>query len=176
VSGLLWPGEEFCFRIKFGVDPDIAGAPASPKAQAMVSAKAVNFQGVPVPDYWNGGAQYMAMDQSDVGTDPSSSNPGFPGDTGGVDDPTTLGTCWLTTQNMVCNDFVNVSIDASCSALLQPSDVLEGEDPNCDEYHYPLGGFFTVTITTAQGVPVPNPVPLSYLGQTLKYSVKHIMT
>jgi hypothetical protein len=176
VSGLLWPGEEFCFRIKFGVDPDIAGAPANPKAQAMVSAKAVNFQGIPVPDYWNGGAQYMAMDQSDVGTDPSSSNPGFPGDTGGVDDPTTLGTCWMTTQNMVCNDFVNVSIDASCSALLSPSDVLEGEDPNCDEYHYPLGGFFTVTITTLQGVPVPNPVPLSYLGQTLKYSVKHIMT
>ncbi len=176
VSGLLWPGEEFCFRIKFGVDPDIAGAPANPKAQAMVSAKAVNFQGIPVLDYWNGGAQYMAMDQSDVGTEPSSSNPGFPGDTGGVDDPTTLGNCWMTTQNMVCNDFVNVSIDASCSALLSPSDVLEGEDPNCDEYHYPLGGFFTVTITTLQGVPVPNPVPLSYLGQTLKYSVKHIMT
>jgi SdrD B-like domain/GEVED domain len=175
-SGLLWPGEKFCFRIKFGVDPDFPGAPADPKAQAMVSGKAVNFQGVSVPDYWNGGAQYMAMDLSDVGPDPKSSNPGYIGDTGGTDDPTKLGNCWMTTQNEVCNDFVNISIDATCDALITPSMVLEGEDPNCDEDNYPLGGFHTVTITTAQGIAVPNPIPLSYLGQTLKYSVKHIMS
>ncbi|HLP93964.1 MAG TPA: SdrD B-like domain-containing protein [Saprospiraceae bacterium] len=175
-SGLLWPGEKFCFRIKFGVDPDAPGAPANPKAQAMVSGKAQNFQGVPIPDYWNGGAQYMAMDLSDVGTDPRSTNPGFVGDTGGSDDPTVLGNCWQTSQVYVCNDLVYISMDADCNALVTPSMVLEGEDPDCDEDNYPLGGFFDITITTLTGQPVPNPIPPSYFGQTLKYSAKHIMT
>ncbi|MFM9951874.1 MAG: SdrD B-like domain-containing protein, partial [Saprospiraceae bacterium] len=177
-SGLLWPGEQICIRIKFGVDPDIAGAPAFPKAQAMVSGKAQNFQGVPIPDYWNGGAQYMAMDLSDVGNDPLSTNPGYPGDTGGSDDPTVLGNCWQTTQtNTVCNDLVYISMDAECNAFVTPSMLLEGEDPNCDEDNYPLGGFHQVTITTLNtNQPVPNPIPASYFGQTLKYSVKHIMS
>ena len=175
-SGLLWPGEQICIRVRFDVDPLATGAPANPKAQAMVSGKAQNFQGVPIPDYWNGGAQYMAMDLSDSGTDPMTNNPDAPGNTGGVDDPTPLGKCWQTTQNMVCNDFVNISIDANCNARLTPSGLLEGEDPNCDEDNFPLGGFFTITITDAQGLPVPNPVPLSYLGKTLKYSIKHVMS
>jgi hypothetical protein len=138
-SGLLWPGEKFCFRIKFGVDPDAPGAPANPKAQAMVSGKAQNFQGVPIPDYWNGGAQYMAMDLSDVGTDPRSTNPGFDGDTGGTDDPTVLGNCWQTSQVYVCNDLVYISMDADCNAFVTPSMVMEGEDPDCDEDNYPGG-------------------------------------
>ena len=175
-SGLLWPGEQFCVRIKFGIDPDAPGAPANPKAQAMVSGKAVNFQGVPIPDYWNGGAQYMAMDASDVGLDPMSTNPDALGDTGGSDDPTVLGNCWQTTQNMVCNDLVYISMDGDCNAFVTPSMLLEGEDPNCDEDNYPLGGFTQITITTLQGQPVPNPIPASYFGQTLKYSAKHIFT
>ncbi|MBK8557079.1 MAG: hypothetical protein IPL65_15485 [Lewinellaceae bacterium] len=176
-SGLLWPGEKFCFRIKFGVDPDAPGAPAQPKAQAMVSGKAQNFQGVPVPDYWNGGQQYMAMDLSDVGTNPQTTNPGFTGDTGGSDDPTTLGNCWQTTQQMTCNDLVHISVDdESCEALILASMVMEGEINACTEEVYPLGGFYDVTIMNAQGQPIPNPVPLSYMGQTLMYSAKHIMT
>ena len=175
-SGLLWPGEQICIRVRFDVDPLANGAPAQPKAQAMVSGKAQNFQGVPIPDYWNGGAQYMAMDLSDDGTDPMSSNPDAPSDKGTFDDPTLLGNCWLTTQNMVCNDFIYISMDADCNAFLQPSGLLEGEDPNCDEDNYPLGGFFKITITDAQGLQVPNPVPPSYIGKTLQYSVKHIMS
>jgi hypothetical protein len=176
-SGLLWPGEQICIRVTFGVDPDAPGAPAFPKAQAMVSGRAQNFQGVPIPDYWNGGAQYVANDLSDAGTDPMSTNPGAVGDTGGSDDPTPLGNCWQTTQNMVCNDLVYVSVDNDCSALVTPSMFLEGEDPNCDEDNYPLGGFFEITITTLNtNQPVPNPIPASYFGQTLKYSVRHIMS
>ncbi|MBK6996380.1 MAG: T9SS type A sorting domain-containing protein [Lewinellaceae bacterium] len=176
-SGLLWPGEQICIRVKFGIDPDAPGAPAQPKAQAMVSGKAQNFQGVPIPDYWNNGAQYMAMDASDVGLDPMSTNPGQLGDTGGSDDPTPLGNCWQSNLNMVCNDLVYISMDQNCSALVTPSMVLEGEDPECDEDNYPLGTFFQVTITTiGSNQPVPNPIPPSYFGQTLRYSVKHIMT
>jgi hypothetical protein len=176
-SGLLWPGEQICIRVKFGIDPDAPGAPAQPKAQAMVSGKAQNFQGVPIPDYWNNGAQYMAMDASDVGLDPMSTNPGQLGDTGGSDDPTPLGNCWQSNLNMVCNDLVYISMDQNCSALVTPSMVLEGEDPECDEDNYPLGTFFQVTITTiGSNQPVPNPIPPSYFGQTLRYSVKHIMS
>jgi hypothetical protein len=177
-SGLLWPGEQVCIRIKFNINPTAVGAPAYPTAQAQVSGKAQNFQGVPIPDYFNGGQQFIAKDASDVGTDPMSTNPGFLGDTGTPDDPTPLGNCWKTTQQLVGNDLVYVSIDATCKALVTPGDVLEGDDPNCDETVYPLGGFFNVTITTLPPAltPVPNPIPAQYIGQTLQYSVEHILT
>jgi hypothetical protein len=177
-NGLLWPGEQVCVRIRFNINPTAAGAPSYPQAQASVSGAAVNFQGLPIPDYFNNGNQFVATDLSDVGTDPMSTNPNFLGDTGGSDDPTPLGDCWKTTQQLVGNDLVYVSIDASCSALVNASDVLEGEDPNCTDVVYPLGGLFNVTITTLppQSQPVPNPIPASYVGQTLQYTVEHILT
>jgi hypothetical protein len=176
-SGLLNPGQQVCVRIRFEIDPDAVGAPAEPKAQAVVTGKAQNFQGVAIPDYFNGGAQYVAADKSDAGFNAMSSNPDYLGDLGTENDATILGNCWQTTQQLVGNDLVYASIDATCSALINASMLLEGEDDKCLEDTYPLGGFYSVklfTIGTHQ--PVPNPVPASYLGQTLQYEVEHIMT
>jgi hypothetical protein len=176
-SGLLWPGEQVCIRIRFEVNPTATGAPFAPKAQSSVSGKAQNFQGVAIPDFFNGGAQFVATDLSDDGRNPDTTNPEALGDLGTADDPTILGNCWQTTQQLVGNDLVYVSIDNSCSALVNASDLLEGEDDDCTEVNYPLGGFYAVKIfTIATHQPVPNPIPASYFGQTLQYEVEHIMT
>ncbi|MFN8303092.1 MAG: SdrD B-like domain-containing protein [Saprospiraceae bacterium] len=175
-SGLLWPGEQVCIRMRFELNPDAPGAPSAPDVQAQVSAKAVNFQGVPVPDFFNNGAQYMVMDLSDDGFDPMSNNPYAPGDTGGYDDPTPLTNCWDISQPLVQNDLVHISIDSSCQVLVLASMVLEGEADNCTEETYPLGGYYTVKIKTQQGVLVPNPVPASYLGQTLIVEIEHVVS
>ena len=176
-SGLLYPGEQICIRIRFEVDPEAVGAPTFPESQASVSALAENFQGVPIPDFWNGGNQYVATDLSDVGTDPMSTNPGFLGDTGGSDDPTPLGDCWETTQTMVCNDHINISVsDEDCTALINDESVMEGEDEDCTQTTYPLGGFFKITIKNEQGQVIPNPVPLSYIGETLIFEAENIYT
>ncbi len=175
-SGLLWPAEQVCIRFRFEVDPLAAGAPVAPKAQAMVTGKAQNFQGVPIPDYFNGGAQYVATDASDAGMDPMSTNPDDPSDLGTADDPTLLGNCWQITQDIVGNDLLHVSISPDCEALINSTQVLEGEIDECSEEVYPLGGFYQVSIFNLQNQPIPNPVPLSYIGQTLVYKATHIMT
>jgi protocatechuate 3,4-dioxygenase beta subunit len=175
-SGLLWPGEQICIRMQFELNPEAPGAPFAPDVQAQVSAKAVNFQGVPVPDFFNGGAQYMVMDLSDDGMDPNGTNPYAPGDHGTADDPTPLTNCWDISQPLVQNDLVHISVDASCYVLVLASDVLEGEADKCTEEYYPLGGYYKVTIKTQQGVIVPNPIPPSYIGQTLIVEVEHVVS
>ncbi|MBL7780225.1 MAG: T9SS type A sorting domain-containing protein [Saprospiraceae bacterium] len=175
-SGLLWPGEQVCIRFRFEVDPLATGAPSAPKAQATVTGKAQNFQGVPIPDYFNGGAQYVATDLSDAGMDAMTTNPDDPSDLGTANDPTLLGNCWQITQDIVGNDLLHVSISDNCEVLINSTQVLEGEIDECTEQVYPLGGFYQVTVFNAQNQPVPNPVPLSYIGQTLTYKATHIMT
>ena len=176
-SGLLWPGQQVCLRLRFEVDPLATGAPANPKAQAVVSGKAQNFQGVAIPDFFNGGAQFVATDLSDSGMDAMTTNPDDPSDLGTANDPTALGNCWQVSQDLVGNDLVHVSVsNVDCTVLMNSTQVLEGEAEQCTEEVYPLGGFYQVTVFNAQNQPVPNPVPLSYIGQTLTYRATHIMT
>jgi hypothetical protein len=66
---------------------------------------------------------------------------------------------------IACNDLVTVAVGPSCSALITPDMVLEG-----DYYCY---GDYEVTVFF-NGNQIPNPVPGNYLGQTLDYIVEHI--
>jgi len=72
---------------------------------------------------------------------------------------------WLGAQVPVCNDFVQLSLDGNCEALVLPDMVLEGSYPNFDD--------FTVRITRLDGTPVPNPVTGAYIGEPLQYKVTH---
>jgi len=70
MSGELLPGESITVQVCAEVNPDAAGAPS-----VLVDI--------------------TITDSSDAGVDPENSNPNAPGDTGGSDDPTLFGTCWM---------------------------------------------------------------------------------
>ncbi|MBU6342347.1 MAG: MSCRAMM family adhesin SdrC, partial [Bacteroidetes bacterium] len=170
-SGLLWPGEKVVVRYVFEVKPSNIPAPASLylQFQANGSGKAVNYQGQPIPDYFNGGQQFLATDLSNDGLT-------FNGTYNDPDLATNLGDCWKTTQNMAANDLVYVSYDVNCQAFIHDEDILEGEDEDCTDQAFCLGGYYKVTIKTQQGLVVPNPIPYSYVGQTLIAEVENIVS
>jgi SdrD B-like domain/GEVED domain/SprB repeat len=170
-NGLLWPGEKVVVRYVFEVKPSNLPEPASLllNFQASGLGKAVNYQGQPIPNYFQGGAQYMAMDLSDDGLE-------FNGTYNDPNLPTFLGDCWKSTQNMSANDLVYVSMDENCSALVTDQMILEGEDEDCTDDQFCLGGYYKVVLKNAQGLPVPNPVPSSYFGQLLTAEVENIVS
>jgi hypothetical protein len=172
-SGLLWPGQQVCIRLRFELNPTAPGAPLNPLVQANVSGQAVNFQNVPVPDFINGG-QVTVTDLSDDGTDPLTTNPLFAGDTGGANDPTPLTDCWKISQPLVNNDIVNVSMDSTCLSKITSGMVLEGEADNCTEDVYPLGGYYLVTLKNpTTNLVLPNPLTPAFIGQTILVEVEH---
>jgi hypothetical protein len=69
-----------------------------------------------------------------------------------------------------CNDLIQVSLDANCSAVLFPDDVLEGGYPCFDDYRvvltYPAG-------TTVFTSPNDNRVNGSHAGRRIKYTLVH---
>ena len=75
-SGTLVPGDFLEVEFSIEVDPNAAGPGGS--LQNQVEATANDPFGTPISDL------------SDDGTDPNTTNPGLPGDTGGSDDPTPL--------------------------------------------------------------------------------------
>ncbi|MEI6882541.1 MAG: GEVED domain-containing protein, partial [Bacteroidota bacterium] len=170
-SGLIWPGEKIVVRYIFEVKPSNVPEPASLNLQfqASGSGKAVNYQGQPILDYFNGGAQFMT-------TDLSNNDLVFNGTYNDPDIANTIGNCWKTTQNMAANDLVYVSIDANCQVLVTDEMILEGEDANCTNNAFCLGGYYTVKIKTQQGLPVPNPVPATYFGQTLIVEIENVVS
>ena len=175
-SGTLWPGEKVCVQFSVALQPDAAGAPLSPGLQVFVHTVAVNFQGEPIPDFYNGG-QVNVTDLSDDGHEPPTTNPYAPGDTGGYNDPTPLTDCWEISQPLVQNDVVHVSIDSTCLAYIEAGAVLEGEADNCTELIYPMGGFYKVVLKNEQtGVVIPNPLTAAYIGQTIVVEVEHIVS
>ena len=59
---------------------------------------------------------------------------------------------------LACIDFVNISLDGNCQALITPEMINKGTN---------VGFRFRIRITDAQGHDVPNPVTGDYIGQTL---------
>ncbi len=82
-SGFLVPGDALSVRFTVELDPDAAGALSPLDNQAQAAGTPLDGSGVPLPSG-------DVTDDSDSGTDPSSTNPGSDGDTGGSNDPTPL--------------------------------------------------------------------------------------
>lgn len=78
-TGLLHPGEWIAVTFVVTVNPDAVGVMFPLTNQALGQA-----------DFIDDSLTQTISDLSDSGTDPSGTNPGQPGDTGGVDDPTPL--------------------------------------------------------------------------------------
>ncbi|MFN7300848.1 MAG: hypothetical protein ACK5SQ_13185, partial [Chitinophagales bacterium] len=171
-SGLLWPGEKVVVRYVMEVKPSNVPEPASLNLtfNATGSAKAVNYQGQAIPNYFQGGAQYMAMDVSNDGL-------ALDGTYNDPDLPTSIGDCWKETQTMASNNHVQVAVDENCEALITEGMILEGEDESCVDEAFCLKGYYRVRLmkpVTLQ--PVPNPIPASYLGQTLMVVVENVVS
>ncbi len=88
VPSSLAIGDSFIFQFTVEVDPDATGTSMALDNQVTTSGDAVDDSGNPIND--SSGTPIVATDDSDSGTDPSDTNTGEPGDTGGSDDPTPL--------------------------------------------------------------------------------------
>lgn len=88
VASSLVVGDSFVFQFTVEVDPDATGTSAALDNQVTATGDAVDDSGTPLTDAL--GTPIVATDESDSGTDPSETNAGEPGDTGGSDDPTPL--------------------------------------------------------------------------------------
>ncbi len=137
ISGLLYPEQEVCIRVTVEIDPDAAGAADPLMAQAAVSAKAVNYQGVPIPDWCNGGDQFMVMDLSNDGKS-------FQGGYDDFDNKTLLSDCWKDADLIAQNDVVYVPVDGNCQMTITADMLLEGLKDQCTDEFFPLGGFYRV--------------------------------
>jgi hypothetical protein len=70
---------------------------------------------------------------------------------------------------LVCDDFVNVSLEDDCSTIVTAGMILEGSIACFDDYE--------VILTTSTGVVVPNAtVTSANIGQTLMATVKHLVS
>ncbi|MBI5914055.1 MAG: hypothetical protein HY842_01655 [Bacteroidetes bacterium] len=172
-GGLLQPGELFVVQFRFEVNPDASGAPAIARNQAQAFGSTTGFCNL-----------FLTVDDlSDSGFVPLSNNTGWPGDTGGSNDPTPLTNCWsLISNGISCNDQMQISVNQNCVAQLTPDMVLEGEYQQCSsDFLLPLGSYYQVVmVTTAFGEPVPDLNPAtpnvyeisgSYIGQYLTVKI-----
>ena len=175
-TGLLYPGEQVCLRFVIEVNPEADEAPVNPNIQLDIEAKAVNYQDKPIPDWTNGGEQYIAEDLSDGGTDPMTSNTGYPGDTGGEDDVTPLTDCWEKSRHMAANNNVNLTLNATCNMEITPDMIIENHFADCDMMALPLGGYYRVKLLTGdeQGF-LTNPFDATQLvGQQIIAVVENV--
>ncbi len=168
-GGLLRPGQVFVVQFRYEVNPDAPGAPAFLKNQIDGSAQGLGIAGVTV----------TVNDLSDAGYQPQSNNTGWPGDTGGSNDPTPLTNCFnLLNNSITCNNNVQISLNQDCIASITPSMILEGEPAMCvNDDLLPLGVYYQImTVTTLGGFLIPDLVPStpnvyevdgSYAGQTI---------
>jgi hypothetical protein len=140
-TGLLYPGENICVRLNITVNPKLVSMDAAMAValQAKVSGLAVNYQGVPIPDYFNGGAQYMAMDLSD-------NDWNFTGGYHDPDDAESFGNCFKEVVPVTVYDQLNISANAECGVCIDASEVVAGYAAECGEENYPLGGFYRLTV------------------------------
>lgn len=139
-GGVLQSGQSFTVRFTAEVNPNANGSANNVTNQATVFAT-------------DGTANIS--DLSDSGTIPNSNNLGERGDTGGSDDPTPLTNCFDNVQPFVCNETVNLSLNANCIAVLNVDNLIELEDDAevCyDDDDYPLGGYYRIRIKTLDGL------------------------
>ena len=87
-STSLAVGDSFTVRFDVEVDPDASGTSSPLDNQVTTGGDAVDSAGNPILDSSN--QPITASDDSDSGSDPSSTNNGAPGDSTGGDDPTPL--------------------------------------------------------------------------------------
>ena len=97
--------------------------------------------------------------------DAGTAAPGDPSDPGCVASVTESVAVVATPSVMACNNSITVGIDQNCEALITPDMILEGQYFCYDDY----------SVTIKKGVnTVPNPVPGSYIGQTLTVTIEHL--
>ncbi|MCB0520564.1 MAG: T9SS type A sorting domain-containing protein [Lewinellaceae bacterium] len=176
-GGLLHPGEAFVVQFRYEVNPHAPGAPAFLKTQVEGSGQGLDMSGTTM----------TVSDLSDAGYEPQTNNTGWPGDSGGSNDPTPLTNCYnLLNNSTTCNNSVQVSLNQDCIASIYPAMILEGEPAACvNDDLLPLGAYYQITmVTTLSGLLIPDMVPStpniyevdgSYVGQTLIVKVMDIV-
>ena len=140
-NGLLYPGENICVRLNVTINPTLVTMEEAMAIdlQGKVSGMAVNYQGVAIPDYFNNGEQYMAMDLSD-------NDWNFDGTYEDPDDAEAFGNCFKNVQPLVVPLQVNISANADCGVCIDPSEVVLSYQEACGEDDYPLGGFYRISV------------------------------
>jgi hypothetical protein len=88
-TGILDIGQKVNYTYQASVDPSAEYAPFPLTNQTTTLARGVRFTNLPVLEPDNISIKY-ASDDSDDGNAPLTTNPGFLGDTGGSDDPTSF--------------------------------------------------------------------------------------
>ncbi|WP_235296393.1 SdrD B-like domain-containing protein [Portibacter marinus] len=144
-DGILEPGEIVCLRITFEIRPEeLPEEDAMNLAfNAVVSGMAINDAGKELPDYFNGGMQYVAVDSSDRMFM-------FDGTYDDPNDPEPLGDCYETSLAL-SQQPINLSYDENCEALVTPQMVLTELDEDCTNEVYPLGGYYRLQLEDMNG-------------------------
>jgi hypothetical protein len=174
-GGTLEPGQQFTVRVEIELSSSTALETASNQATAGGDAEGPN------------GTTITVTDNSDSGLDPESNNPNGIGDTGGSNDATPLGDCFTrVSQGITCNPDIQVSIDNSCNAAIDPSMLLEGEEADCFGSNLPLGGFYRIEVRTSNGQLLADLDPATtdileldlsaHVGRTLRFKVIEVVT
>jgi hypothetical protein len=87
-STALMVGDSYVVQFTVEIDPDATGTSGPLDNQVSTGGEAVDSLGNPITN--SNGDPITATDDSDSGTEPSNSNSGADGDTGGTNDPTPL--------------------------------------------------------------------------------------
>ncbi len=97
-SGRLVPGDFMEIEFTVEIDPDALGTSQPLDNQVQASGTGLDAAGTPIG---------TVTDDSDSGTNPNSTNPGAPGDTGSSEDPTPLALPDIGTTKEVSGPYVN---------------------------------------------------------------------
>ena len=151
-TGYIWPGEKVMVRYVFEVAPEEVDMMTGIDLEwnVMGAGKATNYDMEAIPDYFDAGNQYMAMDLSSDYTRPEGIEIDWTYDD--PDDPTNLGDCWKKASQFAANDQINFSANADCEVIVEESNLIQPYYPECDEDVYPLGGYYRFLIEGTDGV------------------------
>ncbi len=146
-GGFLAPDEEVCLRVTFEINPTVLPLDEALMLtfNAVVSAAAVNDADQAIPDFFNEGAQFIAVDSSDMNFD------AFDGTYDDPNVPSPIGDCWHETKDINQFAFLNISYDENCEALVTPEMLLSTYIDGCDKADYPLGGFYRMRLEDLNG-------------------------
>jgi hypothetical protein len=116
------------------------------------------------------------FDPSDLGigthlivytVDAGTAGPEDPTDPGCMASVTTTAQVIETNDVLACNNGLQISVDSDCEAYIHPDLILEGNYVCYDDY--------VVTVHLGPNS-IPNPVPGTYIGQTLTVTVEHLVS
>ncbi len=167
-DGLLWPGEKVLVRYVFEVSPESVPMMQGINLlfQMVTTGNAINYQGKAIPDYYNGGIQFVAKDLSD---DSRKINGTYYDE----DDPTNIGDCWKKVKSSALISLVNFTADKNCKVNITPSALVDPYFPECDTVSLPLGGYYRFNFQDMNGNPLTNPLDAKcFAGMKLKYLMR----